>query len=213
LNLLKNFDYFEYNDAKFNSIHICNQKLRSLYTYFRKDLSRKKQRERRCREKMKFTKLLRSKKAISPIFATLILIAIAVIAGIVVYMFTSGTIASMTSGGTTGTEKLQIQTVYYDDSTAGSENLDVYCKVIAGGDITIESATVKDSGGVVVEVIPAGTAITYVDAASGTPTLNIPAAGTLTIVNVAITALPPGSYTVTLSTESGGVFVSSAFQV
>ena len=39
----------------------------------------------------------RNLKGISPIFATLILIAIAVIAGVVVYMFTSGTLASMTS--------------------------------------------------------------------------------------------------------------------
>ena len=42
-------------------------------------------------------RLIKSKRAISPIFAALILIAIAVIGGIVVYMFTSGTLASMTA--------------------------------------------------------------------------------------------------------------------
>ena len=47
----------------------------------------------------------RNIKAISPIFATLILIAIAVIAGVVVYMFTSGTLATMTGGGTSSTRK------------------------------------------------------------------------------------------------------------
>ncbi len=43
-----------------------------------------------------FRKFMKNSKAISPIFATLILIAIAVIAGVVVYMFTSGTLATMT---------------------------------------------------------------------------------------------------------------------
>ena len=60
---------------------------------------------------MKFTKLMKNKKAISPIFASLILIAIAVIAGIVVYAFTSGTIATMTGGGTAAQEKVMVQAV------------------------------------------------------------------------------------------------------
>ena len=51
----------------------------------------------------------RNIKAISPIFATLILIAIAVIAGVVVYMFTSGTLATMTGGGTAAQEKAAVQ--------------------------------------------------------------------------------------------------------
>ncbi len=51
----------------------------------------------------------RNLKAISPIFATLILIAIAVIAGVVVYMFTSGTLATMTGGGTAAQEKFQFK--------------------------------------------------------------------------------------------------------
>ena len=48
-------------------------------------------------KKMNFKRMMKNSKAISPIFATLILIAIAVIAGVVVYMFTSGTLATMTS--------------------------------------------------------------------------------------------------------------------
>ena len=55
---------------------------------------------------MNFKRMMKNSKAISPIFATLILIAIAVIAGVVVYMFTSGTFATMTSGGTAGQEKV-----------------------------------------------------------------------------------------------------------
>ena len=52
---------------------------------------------------------MKNRKAISPIFATLILIAIAVIAGVVVYMFTSGTLATMTNGGTAAQEKVSVQ--------------------------------------------------------------------------------------------------------
>jgi flagellin-like protein len=54
---------------------------------------------------MNFKRLMKNNKGISPIFATLILIAIAVIAGVVVYMFTSGTLATMTGGGTEAQEK------------------------------------------------------------------------------------------------------------
>ena len=60
-------------------------------------------------KKMNFKRMMKNSKAISPIFATLILIAIAVIAGVVVYMFTSGTLATMTSGGTAGQEKVTVQ--------------------------------------------------------------------------------------------------------
>ena len=52
-------------------------------------------------------------KGISPIFATLILIAIAIIAGVVVYMFTSGALTQMQ--GTTGgaQERMAVQSVQY----------------------------------------------------------------------------------------------------
>ncbi len=58
---------------------------------------------------MNYIRLLRNRKAISPIFATLILIAIAVIAGVVVYMFTSGTLATMTGGGPVAQERAAVQ--------------------------------------------------------------------------------------------------------
>ena len=53
----------------------------------------------------------RSTKGLSPIFATLILIAIAVIAGIVVYMFSSGYIGQLTGSGPAVTEKAAVQGV------------------------------------------------------------------------------------------------------
>ena len=62
-------------------------------------------------------KIFNNKKAISPIFATLILIAIAVIAGVVVYTFTSGTLSTMTGGGTAGQEKISVQSASVDSDT------------------------------------------------------------------------------------------------
>jgi flagellin-like protein len=197
LNILKKFDYIEYNDAKFNLIHISNEKLRSLYTYFRKDLSRKKYLKRRCREKMKFTKLLRNKKAISPIFATLILIAIAVIAGIVVYMFTSGTIGSLTGGGTTAQEKVSIQAL---DGVASTGVITVYAQSTGGGPVALDSAIVKDSQGDVKTVVDM----------SGT-TINADLT-TFTVGAGAATMTLGQSYTVTLVSVEGGNFPSQSFK-
>jgi flagellin-like protein len=148
-------------------------------------------------------KLFRSKKAISPIFAVLILIAIAVIAGIVVYMFTSGTIATMTGGGTAAQEKAAVQGVTYDGSTAGSETITAYATCVEGGPIDITGLIVKDSEG------------NTEDAITITPgTYPLPETGNLVKVGpLGTVALDPlKSYTVTLTSANGGSFVSSSFK-
>lgn len=149
-----------------------------------------------AKEKMK--NFNRNIKAISPIFATLILIAIAVIAGVVVYMFTSGTLATMTSGGTAGQEKVAVQGVTYPGSGTA---ITVYAQNMATtGSVTASGILVKNSQGATV--------------ASGTiasPTLD---AGVLkTLACTLSAALPSGVYTVTLTTTGGGSFVSSSFTV
>jgi flagellin-like protein len=145
-------------------------------------------------KKMKFTKLLRNKKAISPIFATLILIAIAVIAGIVVYMFTSGTIASMTGGGTAGQEKVAVQGVDIMTNT-------IYAQNTGGVVVTITNATVKDAAGNVVAQTAAPA------------TLNVDAGLTGISVGTTLSDLSSGTYTVTIVSSKGGSFVSSSFVV
>jgi flagellin-like protein len=141
---------------------------------------------------MKFSKMLRSKKALSPIFAVLILIAIAVIAGIVVYMFTSGTIASMTGGGTAGQEKVAVQGV-------DPENGRVYAQNTGGVDVLITNATIKNA---------AGNIIAQVDVTDVT----LPTDGTLKQIDVSMASTVAGqSYTVTLISSKGGSFVSSSF--
>jgi flagellin-like protein len=172
---------------------------RRKYPVYKHTFSMEKQKEnfgRRCKEKMMINKMRRNTRALSPIFAVLILIAIAVIAGIVVYMFTSGTIASMTGGGTAGQEKVAIQAV---EASAGGATLTVYAQSTGGGSVVLDSAILKDSDGLVV----------------GTYTVT----GTLTdsLAPIAVTAtagdLVQGDlYTVTLVSAAGGSFVSPSFK-
>src|SRR5512136_2586534 len=88
-------------------------------------------------------------KALSPIFATLILIAIAVIAGIVVYMFTSGFLSGGTSGGGAANEKVAIQSVA---GTATGHIITVYAQSTGGGPVALDSAIIKNAQGQVIDV-------------------------------------------------------------
>jgi archaeal type IV pilus assembly protein PilA len=142
----------------------------------------------------------RSRKGISPIFATLILIAIAVIAGVVVYMFTSGTLATMTGGGTAGQEKVAVQSA---SVATGDTAITVYYQSTSGPLPTITGLVVKNSSGNSIATI---TTI----AGGATPT----ATGVLTQLTATAPAstLTSGSaYTLTLVTKAGGSFVSPSF--
>jgi len=142
-------------------------------------------------------KLRRDVRALSPIFAVLLLIAIAVIAGIIIYMYTSGYLSTMMGGGTAGQEKVAIQAVEVSGST-----VTVWAKSTGGGDVAITEAILKNAAGQTLEVLPLGTAVTLL------------ADGTIDdIVCAFTTTLDPGStYTVTLISRAGNQFVSPAFK-
>jgi flagellin-like protein len=146
--------------------------------------------------------LMKNRKAISPIFATLILIAIAVIAGVVVYTFTSGTLSTMTGGGTAGTEKVTVQAVQY---TATGTKLTIYAQSQTGP-VTITNLIIKDSSGKVV-----GTGTELVNA---TPVAT-PIGSTLTTLYSTITwttgPVAGSTYTASLVSQAGGNFVSPSF--
>jgi len=148
---------------------------------------------------MNYKRFMKNSKAISPIFATLILIAIAVIAGVVVYMFTSGTLATMTSGGTAGQEKITVQAASIS-STSGLST--VYVEQTSGPAATVNSLIVKDSSGATLGVITTLTG-------AGSQLV----AGTLTQISGTYggsTALVAGqTYSITVTTKAGGSFVSS----
>jgi len=145
----------------------------------------------------------RNLKAISPIFATLILIAIAVIAGVVVYMFTSGTLATMTGGGTAAQEKVAVQGASIKVGTTSTGNVAVYAQSTNTQDVTIDSMIVKDS---------AGNTVIVLTPTSGPTTLS--GNGSLVTVTkslVTLTGITVGQpYTVTLVSTKGGSFVSSS---
>jgi flagellin-like protein len=144
----------------------------------------------------------RNLKGISPIFATLILIAIAVIAGVVVYMFTSGTLATMTGGGTAGQEKVQIQ------AASGTETSVTLYAQSSGGQVPPTAGLnliIKTSGGTVVTTTAATVTGAWANGALVTVT-NTEALTTVTLTS-------GSSYTVTLVTPAGGSFVSPSFVV
>ena len=147
------------------------------------------------------TKIRRSTRGLSPIFATLILIAIAVIAGIIVYMFTSGTLASMMGGGTAGQEKITIQSA---SGVATGATVTVIYQSTGGPLPAVNALLLKDAAGNTV-----GQA-----SVSSSPT----ATGVLTTIsnqaitmNTGATMVKGNIYTVTLVTAAGGSFVSPSF--
>jgi flagellin-like protein len=147
-------------------------------------------------------KLMKNCKGISPIFATLILIAIAVIAGVVVYMFTSGTLATMTNGGTAAQEKVTVQAASIVKATGGTTT--VYVQQTGGPAATVNSLLIKDTSGNTVGVISGTDAF-----GTGKTTVAL-AAGTLTTISG---TTPSGitvgsSYTIIVTTAAGGSFVS-----
>ena len=146
---------------------------------------------------MNYKRIRKNSKAISPIFATLILIAIAVIAGVVVYMFTSGTLATMTSGGTAAQEKVAVQGA---TGTAGDAGATVYAQYMSGGGaVTINGALFTDAaGGTIAGAITGGT-------------VTLPTTGALTPVVITGGLTTGHTYTVTLTSAKGGSFVSPSF--
>jgi flagellin-like protein len=150
---------------------------------------------RRCKRKMmNYKRFMKNRKAISPIFATLILIAIAVIAGVVVYMFTSGTLATMTGGGTAAQEKVSVQAV-----STNTTGFTAYAQSTSGSTVKITNAIIKDNSGVVLSTVAVGG--TPVSLTSG---ILVPVTGLYTFTS-------GNSYTITLVSQAGGNFVSSSF--
>ncbi len=148
---------------------------------------------------MMIPKFRRNAKALSPIFATLILIAIAVIAGIIVYMFTSGMLAGYLGGGSTAGEKVSIQAVQATSTTA----ITVWAKSQSGGTVSITSAIIKDAAGNVDQVVDL----------SGAP-IGLTADLSSTGDSITVAALNTGdAYTVTLVSSAGNQFVSPSFTV
>ena len=143
-------------------------------------------------------KLRRDVRALSPIFAVLLLIAIAVIAGIIIYMYTSGYMASMMGGGTAGQEKVAVEAVQVN---AGG-TITVYAINTAGAPtVNIVSVIIRDASGNAVSQ--------YAIAAPGVP---LPSGVLTPITTSALTLTSGETYTAALVSAKGNQFVSQSFR-
>jgi len=92
------------------------------------------------------SEIRKERKAISPIIATLLLILIAIAAGVVVYAYVIGFVGSTTTGQGSGTSNLSIDTA--TGSHTGS--LTAFVRNIGGESATITAFYVLDSTGAIV---------------------------------------------------------------
>ena len=141
-------------------------------------------------------KLRRDVRALSPIFAVLLLIAIAVIAGIIIYMYTSGYLSTMMGGGTAGQEKVAIEAV----QCSALNSVTVWAKSTGGGPVVITEAILRDASGNTVSVDEA------VD-------ITLLADGAIEDIALTFTGMLGGNtYTVGLVSKAGNQFVSASFK-
>jgi flagellin-like protein len=131
------------------------------------------------------------KRAVSPVIATLLLIAIAVAAGIIVYVYVNSLSTGLTSGGGQQVSQ-QLQLEAYSFNTAGTGSgqvIDIFLKNVGGGSLTISS--IYFDGTALVEWTPtAGSYIQY---------LMVPNSGQSCFAAVPSTA----AFTFTTSVSSG----------
>lgn len=155
------------------------------------------------------------RRAVSPIVATLLLIAISVAAGVIVYVFTSGLAGSLTN---THVNQLteQVSLDAYNFQSSPPNYLTMYLRNTGTGAITVSAVyfngaltswygtcgatsgpSTVTSGTSTLTTVAATTASTTAESAQGTCQLNI----------YGLTASAGTSYQVTIVTVDGGKFV------
>lgn len=87
---------------------------------------------------------INKRKGISPIIAVLLLILIAIAAGVMVYAFVAGWVGSATTTTTVAQGQLSIDVA---DANATAGNITVYVRNIGGVTVTIKSIYVVEAGG------------------------------------------------------------------
>jgi flagellin-like protein len=147
----------------------------------------------------------RNLKGISPIFATLILISIVVIASGVVYTFTSGTFSKMTGTGTGASERVSILAASITVNGAGTGAVSVYAESKNGVSVSVSNILIKDANGKVVTTVNLSTTSPYSKSLPSTGDLIQIGSGHLTL-----TGMTKGNaYSLTVISTSGSSFTSS----
>ena len=139
---------------------------------------------------------MRMKKGVSPVIAVLLMIAITVAIGILVYVWVSGLAGSMTSGGGTQVAE-QLELIAYDFHDTNT--LILYVKNTGGIAVTIDRIYFGTSGGTFTVTTSFTTSGDFTDS-----TLNPGGVGSITISTGGATA--GAAYIVKVVTESGAVF-------
>jgi len=137
---------------------------------------------------MRIGKFRVSKKAVSPVIATLLMIAVAVAASVIVYVWSAGLLGTLMGGG--GAQvKEQLILEAYNWGTAGS--LDLYLRNVGSSDVVV--------------------AAVYVGGAPNTRTDTISVKVSSKIALSSLTGFTAGTaYTIKVVTSTGGVFSFSA---
>lgn len=135
---------------------------------------------------MKIGKFRVSKKAVSPVIATLLMIAVAVAASVIVYVWSAGLLGTLMGGGGAQVKEQVILEAYQWPST---NVLTVYLRNVGASEVKIAAIYV---GGV---AATSGAAITL--AVKSSTAVGLAPSGTITIGT---------AYVVKVVTETGGVF-------
>jgi len=136
---------------------------------------------------MRIGKFRVSKKAVSPVIATLLMIAVAVAASVIVYVWSAGLLGTLMGGG--GSQvKEQLIVEAYSWLTAGT--------------LTLNLRNTGSSSVTVDKVYVAGTSMTF----SGTTTIDPGVSATVTVTISGLSTTPGTAYTIKIVTKTGGVF-------
>jgi flagellin-like protein len=136
-----------------------------------------------------------SKKAVSPVIATLLMVAIAVAASILVYVWAMGLIGALEGQGGQQTKQQLIMVAYKAAATAGPWELHV--RNVGNSKMTIASAYVN------------GTLTTLTGDVTYGLIFPPGAAGTITLGGLPGGLIPGTAYTIKVATLDGAIFTYS----
>ena len=139
---------------------------------------------------MKIGKFKVSKKAVSPVIATLLMIAVAVAAAVIVYVWSAGLLGTLMGGG--GSQvKEQLIIEAYNWNNPGSLVLNI--RNVGSASVTIS------------KIYVGGTSMTF----SGGPDIGVAAVVTVTVTIAGVSGYGV-AYPIKVVTQTGGVFSFSA---
>ena len=138
---------------------------------------------------MRLGKLRVRRKAVSPVIATLLMIAIAVAAAILVYVWSMGLVGSLQGTGGQQTREQLIMEAYVATNTASGSAWTLYMRNVGPTTLTIAAVYVEGTAA------SKGGSLSYAPGATGTLLVTLP-----------ITVTPGAAYVVKVVTASGAVF-------